>query len=132
RFFVKHGVKSLFEQGNYSSGGSGEMEPLRGYLLAKLLWNPDTDVQKHIHEFVEAYYGKAAPKILAYLEVTHRPMRGPEGRHCHIFDKPRSFYLNEEVMNPAEKVLDEAEQLAENDDVRFRVQVARLPVWYVK
>ena len=132
RFYVKHGVKSLFEQGNYSSGGGGEMEPLRAYILAKLLWNPDTDVQKHIHEFVDAYYGKAAPKILDYLEVTHRPMRGPEGRHCHIFDKPRAFYLKEEVLNPAEKILDEAEQLAENDDVRFRVQVAHLPVWYVK
>ena len=35
-------------------------------------------------------------------------------------------------MTPAEKILDEAEELAENDDVRFRVQVARLPVWYVK
>ena len=53
RFFVKHGVKSLFEQGNYSGGGGGEMEPLRAYVLAKLLWNPDTDVQKHIHEFVK-------------------------------------------------------------------------------
>src|SRR3989442_13807015 len=70
RFFVKHGVKSLFEQGNYSSGGGGEMEPLRAYVLAKLLWNPDTDVHKHIHEFVNAYYGKAGPKFLAYLETT--------------------------------------------------------------
>jgi hypothetical protein len=35
-------------------------------------------------------------------------------------------------MNAGEKILDEAEQLAENDDIRFRVQVARLPVWYVK
>ena len=32
----------------------------------------------------------------------------------------------------SQTLLDEAEQLAENDDVRFRVQVARLPVWYVK
>src|SRR5439155_438422 len=46
RFFVKHGVKSLFEQGNYSGGGGGEMEPLRTYVLAKLLWNPDTDLAK--------------------------------------------------------------------------------------
>jgi hypothetical protein len=131
RFFVKHGVKSLFEQGNYSGGGGGEMEPLRAYVLAKLLWNPETDVQQHTREFVNAYYGKAAPKILAYLEVTHRPVR-EDGRHIHIFDSPRSAYLNEDVMNAAEKIMDEAEQLAENDDVRFRVQVARLPVWYVK
>lgn len=131
RFFVKHGVKSLFEQGNYSSGGGGEMEPLRAYVLAKLLWNPETDVQQHTREFVNAYYGKAAPKILAYLEVTHRPVR-EDGRHVHIFDSPRSAYLNEDLMNAAEKILDEGEQLAENDDVRFRVQIARLPVWYVK
>ena len=131
RFFVKHGVKSLFEQGNYSSGGGGEMEPLRAYLLAKLLWNPDTDVQKHINEFVNAYYGQAAPKILAYLDTTHRPVR-EQGKHIHIFDKPTSAYLSEDVMNAGEKILDEAESLAENDAVRFRVQVARLPVWYVK
>jgi hypothetical protein len=43
RFFAHHGVRSLFEQGNYSAGGQGEMCPLRAYVLAKLLWNPDTD-----------------------------------------------------------------------------------------
>lgn len=131
RFFVKHNVKSLFEQGNYSGGGSGEMEPLRAYVLAKLLWNPDTDVPKHIQEFVNAYYGKAAPKLIAYLDIIHRPVREP-GRHIHIFDKPTSAYLSEDVMNAGEKTLDEAEQMAETDAVRFRVQVARLPVWYVK
>lgn len=131
RFFVRHGVKSLFEQGNYSSGGGGEMEPLRAYVLAKLLWNPDADVPKHINEFVNTYYGKAAPKILAYLDIIHRPVR-EQGKHIHIFDKPTSAYLSEDVMNSGEKTLDEAELLAENDAVRFRVQVARLPVWYVK
>jgi hypothetical protein len=131
RFFVKHGVKSLFEQGNYSGGGSGEMEPLRAYILAKLLWNPDTDVQKHTDEFVTAYYGKAAPKILAYLETIHRPVR-EKGQHIHIFDRPKSPYLGEDVMDAGEQLLDEAERLAENDEVRFHVQTARLPVWYVK
>ena len=55
-----------------------------------------------------------------------------KGQHIHIFDRPTRTYLNEEVMNAGEKVLDEAETLAENDEVRFRVEVARLPVWYVK
>ncbi len=131
RFFVKHGVKSLFEQGNYSGGGRGEMEPLRAYILAKLLWNPEADVRKHTQEFVNGYYGQAAPKILAYLETTHRPAR-EQGLHSHIFDPPTAPYLSEDVMQAAEKNLDEAEQWAENDEVRFRVQVARLPVWYVK
>jgi hypothetical protein len=131
RFFVKHNVKSLFEQGNYSSGGGGEMEPLRAYVLAKLLWNPDADVQRHISEFLTAYYGSAAMKMQAYLDAIHRPVR-EQGRHIHIFDGSKSEYLNGETMDAGERILDEAEQLAENDDIRFRVQVARLPVWYVK
>lgn len=131
RFFVKHGVKSLFEQGNYSGGGHGEMEPLRAYVLAKLLWNPEADVHRHTQEFVKGYYGKAAPKILAYLDTIHRPAR-EKGLHSHIFDPPTAAYLSEDILGAAETILDEAEQLAENDDIRFRVQVARLPVWYVK
>ncbi|HNQ74931.1 MAG TPA: DUF4838 domain-containing protein [Verrucomicrobiota bacterium] len=131
RFFVKHNVKGLFEQGNYSSGGGGEMEPLRAYLLAKLLWNPETDVQKHTREFLAAYYGAAAPKLQAYLDTIHRPVR-EAGRHIHIFDGAKSAYLAPELMDEAEQRLDEAEALADDEAVRFRVQVARLPVWYVK
>ncbi len=131
RFFVNHGVKSLFEQGNYSGGGGGEMGPLRAYVLAELLWNPQSDPQKHIHEFVNAYYGKAALRILDYLNTIHRPVR-EKGLHCHIFNGPKSAYLSEDVMDAAEAILNVAEQFAENDTIRFRVQVARLPVWYVK
>lgn len=131
RFFVKHNVKSLFEQGNYSGGGGGEMEPLRAYVLAKLLWNPETDVQKHIQEFLAAYYGAAAPKLQAYLDVIHRPIR-EQGWHIHIFDSSKAAYLAPELMDEAEQRLDEAEQLAGGDEFKFRVQVARLPVWYVK
>ena len=36
------------------------------------------------------------------------------------------------MLDAAEKILDDAGQLAESDEIRFRVQVARLPVWYVK
>jgi hypothetical protein len=131
RFFVKHGVKSLFEQGNYSGGGNGELAPLRTYLLAKLLWNPDTDVALHTREFAAAYYGKAAPQMLAYLQAIHGPARN-EGQHCHIFDGPKSPYLGEDMLNQAKQILDDAERAADNEEVRFRVQVARLPEWYVR
>ncbi len=131
QFFVQHGVKGLFEQGNYSAGGGGEMGPLRAYLLAKLLWNPDTDLPRHLDEFTRAYYGRSADKIKAYLDVTHAPVRGKDC-HAHIFDGPKSCYLTEDVLAGGERLLNEAEQLADNDIIRFRVQVARLPVWYAK
>ena len=40
--------------------------------------------------------------------------------------------MNEELLDGAERLFEEAEHLADNERVRFRVQVARLPIWYVK
>ncbi|MBS7617481.1 DUF4838 domain-containing protein [Candidatus Bathyarchaeota archaeon] len=131
RFFVKQGVKGLFEQGNYSPGGNGEMAPLRAYVLAKLLWNPETDVQKHIDDFLNGYYGRAAHVIRAYIELLHRKVKEKKA-HVHIFDPPTSPFLDDGFLEEAEKLFDKAEQLADNEEVHFRVQVARLPVWYVK
>ncbi|MCC6492007.1 MAG: DUF4838 domain-containing protein [Pirellulales bacterium] len=131
QFFVNHGVKGLFEQGNYSRGGHGEMEPLRAYLLAKLLWDPDADVQRHADEFLKAYYGNAAEKIRQYLDLAEQQVE-TKGAHAHIFDRPTAPYLTDELLDQAERLFDEAEGLAENAAVRQRVQTARLPIWYVK
>lgn len=131
RFFVEHGVKGLFEQGNYSGGGFGEMGPLRSYLLAELLWNPGTDVERHKKEFLDAYFGKAAPTIYEYLELLESQVR--EGVvHAHIFDKSKVAYLNPEFLERADKLLAQAEADAENETNKAHVQVARLPVWYVQ
>ena len=58
-------------------------------------------------------------------------MRG-KGSHAHIYDPPTAPYLNDEVIGGADELFDEAERLADNEIIRDRVQVARLPVWYVK
>jgi hypothetical protein len=131
KFFAKHGVKGLFEQGNYSPGGNGEMAPLRAYVLAKLLWNPETNVEQHIKDFMNGYYGKAAEPIYSYLKLLHSQVE-EENVHVHIFDPPTAPYLSDEFLEKAEKLFDEAERLAESEEVRLRVQVARLPIWYVK
>ena len=131
KFFVDHNVKGLFEQGNYSSGGGGEMEPLRAYLLAKILWNPNTDVSKHTTEFLHAYYRAAAADLRAYLDLLAAQVSNGKA-HAHIFDSPRAPYLNEAFLTQANQLFDHAEAAAENDAVRSRVRAARLPVWYVQ
>jgi hypothetical protein len=131
RFFVEHHVSGLFEQGNYSAGGFGELGPLRAYLLAKLLWNPEADLQRHTREFLEAYYGAAAPQLQAYLDLLQAQVR--DGRtHAHIFDSTKAAYLNDQFLEQADKVLAAGEQSATDGATRQRVSVARLPIWYVK
>jgi len=131
QFFVAHNVKGLFEQGNYSPGGNGEMGPLRAYVLAKLLWDPRTDVHKHVEEFTRAYYGQAAPDLRAYLELLESQVRNGDV-HAHIFEGPKAAYLNDDFISAANKLLNDAEGKAESETVRLRVQVARLPIWYVQ
>jgi hypothetical protein len=131
RFFARHGVRGLFEQGSYSPGGNGELGPLRAYVLAKLLWDPETDVERHIDEFTRAYYGNVAPLFRAWLEAMHEPVRGHD-RHAHIFDPPTASYLTDAVIEAGERLLGEAERMAESEAIRFRIQMARLPVWYVQ
>jgi hypothetical protein len=100
-------------------------------LLAKLLWNANVDVQKLTDEFLKAYYCKAADKMREYMALVNNEVQKP-GVHAHIFDHPDAKYLTDEFLNAAEKLFDEAEKCAENDDVRFRVQTARLAIWHVK
>ena len=131
QFFTRRGVKGLFEQGNSSRGGFGEMGPLRAYLLAELEWDPNTDLKRHTQEFLHAYFGAAAEDVAAYLDLLERQTRD-KGFHAHIYDPPTAAYLNDELIDGADKLFDHALRAAENDAVRSRVEVARLPIWYVK
>jgi hypothetical protein len=68
RFFHRHSVRGVFEQGAYQSHG-GEMAELKAWLLAQLLWNPYQDDARLIGEFVRGYYGAAARYVKQYLRL---------------------------------------------------------------
>lgn len=131
RFFVRHNVKGIFEEGNYSPGGGGEFAELRAYLLAKLLWEPDCDLAAARREFLGGYYGAAAGPIGQYIDLLHEKVRA-ENIHVRIYDPPTSAYLTGDVLQRAEELFDRAEALADSPDVLERVKVARLPVQYVR
>ena len=131
QFFVNHGVKGIFEEGNYSGGGGGELAELRSYVMAKVLWNPDYDAQKAMNEFLVGYYGKAFAPIREYIDMLHNKVR-EDNIHITIRAKPDSEFLASEIIQRANELFDEAERLADDDDVLHRVHVARLPIQYVQ
>ena len=69
RFLRDHNTVAIFEQGENGSNGYGDFIQLRTYLISKLMWNPDLEVDSLIHEFVTGYYGAAAPCLEAYLKL---------------------------------------------------------------
>ncbi len=129
KFFVNHNVKGIFEQGAYTSNGA-EMAELRAWVLAKLLWDPMLDGQKLIDEFIEGYYGPASPHIKDYLEITHDAVEA-SGDHLGCFSQHTAKFLSFETLSKGWERLKAAEDaVTDNPDLRFRVQVAQLPIMY--
>lgn len=129
RFFHRHHVRGMFEQGAYQSHGS-ELAELRAWVLAQLLWNPFQDDRALIREFVEGYYGRpAAPHILAYLELMHR---ASEGWNLTCFSRTDTPFHNLATLSAAEALWSAAEAASAGDPESLdRVRRARLPVRYV-
>ena len=69
-FFRDNGVKMLFEQGAREGHHAGFAE-LKGWLLAKWMWNPDLDIRDLLDDFFTGYYGPAAPYVREYFEELH-------------------------------------------------------------
>lgn len=131
QFFIRNHVKGIFEQGSYEKGGGGEFAELRAYVLSKLLWDPETDVDTAINEFLTGYYGMAATPLRQYIDLLHDKV---EREHIHtgIYDPPTSEYLSEDLIERADALFDRAERLADDEEILHRVHVARLPIRYVK
>ena len=129
KFFAAHGAKGIFEQGAYTTGGA-EMAELRAWVLARLLWDPSLDGAKLIDEFLDGYYGPAGRHVAAYLEVMHDAVAAT-GDKLGCFSGPAPKFLTLDTLSRGWAHLKAAEAAAGDDaDLRFRVQVAQLPVMY--
>jgi hypothetical protein len=129
QFFLRYGAKGIFEQG---PGTTGELAELRSYLLAKLLWNPEIDVAAVIDDFLQGYYGKAsAPFMRAYIDLINRKARDGDF-HFHIWSPLKRDFFTAELLQQATELLEQAKAHAEHGVMRRRIQLAQLPVDYVK
>ena len=128
KLFHRYGVKGVLEQGNFSFGGGGEMNELRAYVLAKLLWNPDYGARRAIDEFLDGYFGGAAQPIGEWLKLVHD---AAAPYHARIYDGPDAPYYSDELIRKGFELFDRAINLVSNEEERARVEIARLPVRYL-
>ena len=135
RFFANHGVRGVFEQGSGDAKHS-DMAPLKAYVMAKLLWNPQYDEKLAVAEFLDGYFGPAGEPIGRYLAALEGAQDGyaPTWMHMSPFERNAlPLYLTPEVLATASAAFDEAGQRAASDpELLQRVQVARLSLEYVQ
>lgn len=72
QFFADFHVAGVYEEGNYTARESdAEFAELRAYLLARLMWDPDTDYEREMNGFLRAYYGENSWQyVRAYIDKT--------------------------------------------------------------
>lgn len=130
RFYRAHHVTGVYPEGAPDAAGS-DMAQLKAYLLAKLQWDPDYDLEAGTREFVQAYCGAGAEPILSYLrELNQKPER--EGRHMCCYEPPTREFFTPEFMAFANRCFDQAETLAENQQVLDRIRYWRMGIRYLQ
>ena len=111
----------------------GDMPELRGYLISKLMWNPDADVDSLMTTFLRGYYGPAAPQIEKCLRLQQGALLGSR-TPLWLYDSPvthKDGMLSPYMLRTYGEIFDKAESLvADNPVLLARVRRARLPIQY--
>lgn len=131
RFFVNNHVKMLFSQSNREY--EGEFSALRGYLLAKCMWEPDINAEEVVRDFCHGYYGPAGAPILTYIQEVTQAME-EAGGELNIFGGPMDeggTWLDKPHFDRYNALAEEALELVESDrTLSFRVKTTVMPIWY--
>ena len=118
----------------YNCGGghnTAAFNQLRNYIKAKTMWDPDCDVERHMDEFIAAYYGEAAPFIKEYLN--YYTAKVIASSHSFIMEwHYQSALLTNKEVRMLDKIWDSAEAANLTDAQRFNVETARLSFQYYK
>lgn len=129
---AKNNVRGVFEQANGASRGGVDFNELRLYLISKLLWDPWCDIERHKREFMEYYYGAAAPALMEYLDLLCDTV---DKENCHVGfnDNPTHAFLREELLDQYDRLFDRAAASVQGDPLRlWRVEKNRLSIRWVR
>ena len=128
-FYIEHGVKGAFYQGNGNSLG-GDMSELKTYLIAKLLWNPQLDADALRAEFLAGYYRAAAPAVEEYLTGLEKA-RGREHAFTYASKNKSAPHREPAALTRAGKALVRATRLAQDDpEVLARLELIQARLDY--
>lgn len=132
KLFKENNVKGVFVQG--SADIPGDFSELRQYLLAKLVWDSETDIEATTDDFLRGFYGKAAPAIKKYLALLTQNQQ-KNNAFLDIYSGPvqrRADFLSPEAMNQYDQYITNAEMAVKEEPViRKRILKLRMALEYV-
>jgi len=90
KWFAKKGIRGIWHCGRPRCFGD-----LFSYIIDNLEWEPSLDIQELKEEFVNAYYGPAAPHVLQYLKLVENRLTKGFTKGIHEFYMPPDYYSYE-------------------------------------
>ncbi len=130
QLMAENNVKGVFEQACGASRGGVDFNEMRAYLISKLLWDPDCDLAAHRREFMDYYYGSAAPALDAYLDLLCDTAEAND--HVGFNDNPVHRFLEEDMLEKYFALFEQAAEAVRGDPSRLmRVDRARLSIRWV-
>ena len=118
--FLTKSVKKYYEKGARAYIGESVMGWIsKGwgqYLLSRLLWNPDTDVEALRSDYFNQAYGKAAPMLKKIYDDWENPGQPIPG------DNSLAEWF---------RLLDQASSLASSDKISRRIDLVKMYLHYV-
>ena len=131
KFFRDNNVVGLFEQGAYHAPHS-EFGELRAWVLAKLLWNPDQDIEALYEDFFNGYYGPAAKLVRQYFDEL-QALSKPDEHVLRCFVSMKAKWLTDEFLARATQLWADAERLTAKDpQYSYNARMGAIPVIYAK
>ncbi|MFN6017041.1 MAG: DUF4838 domain-containing protein [Verrucomicrobiota bacterium] len=125
RTYLDHHAAGVFLEGE--SIGATDFIGLKNYLMARLLWDPSRDESAVIDEFLNGYYGKAAPTLRQVLDL-YAEKAGPAFLRSFM-DGVDAEWLDLAAMNRATELFQQAENAVAGDPAELaRVKRARIPL----
>ena len=132
KFYEQNKVKGLFVQGYGDI--AGDLYELRQYLLAKIIWDTDTDVEAVTNDFLNGFYGDASSFIKKYIDLLIQNQE-KNNRYLDIYTNPiesRNTFLSPEAMDQYDQLISQAETVSKNEPViAKRILKLRLALEYV-
>lgn len=126
RFFAANGATAVFEQGSAGPRAIADFAELRAWLICKLLWNPAQDVEQLTREFVNGYYGAAAPEILNYLEIMSAALKPGSQLSCY---NKSAYWLDDRQLQKLHSIMEAAQaKVAASPELLKRVKEAAVSI----
>ncbi len=131
QMFVKNNVFEHFQQSNTDVGH--EFSEMKSYLISRLLWNPEINADSVITDFINGYFGPAAPFIRNYFDTLQGEILKTR-EWLFIYDPPTTYqntFLSEANINRYLGYFGQArETVKDQPELLLHVKTCELPVQY--